>query len=75
MFKESIMDNYKITSASWYSQRKISNDGRELQVHIVSAQHINSSKYLKGVFQTNDIIGTPDKTRNPAVFDTNHVTQ
>ena len=57
-----------------YTERKISNDGRELQVDIGSAQHINSPKYLIGATQTNDR-GTPNKARNPAVFDTNHVTK
>ena len=41
MFNESIMNNYTITFDSWYTERKISNDGRELQVDIGSAQHIN----------------------------------
>ena len=52
MFNESIMNNHTITFDSWYIERKISNDGRELQVHIGSAQHVNSFKYLLGDFQT-----------------------
>ena len=28
MFNESIMNNYTITFDSWYTERKISNDGR-----------------------------------------------
>ena len=40
MFNESIMNNYTITFDSWYTERKVSNDGRELQVDIGSAQHI-----------------------------------
>ena len=39
MFNESIMNNYTITFDSWYTERKISNDGRELQVDFGSAQH------------------------------------
>ena len=73
MFNESIMNNYTITSDSWYTERKVSNDGREFHVDIGSAQKINSPKYLIRAFQTNSRMGTPDKTRNPAVFDTNHV--
>ena len=42
MFNESIMYNYTITFDSWYTERKISNDGRELQVDIGSAQNIKS---------------------------------
>ena len=36
MFNEAIMNNYTITFDSWYTERKISNDGRELQVDIGS---------------------------------------
>ena len=44
MFDESIINNYTITFNFWYSERKILSDGRELQVDIGSAQHINSPK-------------------------------
>ena len=74
MFNESIMNNYTITFDSWYTERKISNDGRELQVDIGSAQHINSPKYLISAFQTNART-TPNKASNPAIFDDNHVTK
>ena len=42
MFKESI--EKKITKAydSWYTERKLSTDGNELQFDIARAQHINS---------------------------------
>ena len=74
MFNESIMNNYTITFDSWCTERKISNDGRELQVDIASAQHINSPKYLTSAFQTNART-TPNKNSNPAKFDNNHVTK
>ena len=74
MFNESIMNNYTITFDSWYTERKISNDGRELQVDIVSAQNINSPKYLITAFQTDERT-TPNKATNPAIFDNNHVTK
>ena len=74
MFNEAIMNNYTITFESWYTERKISNDGRELQVDIGSAQHINSPKYLISAFQTNART-TPNKAANPAIFDSNHVTK
>ena len=74
MFNESIMNNYTITFDSWYTERKISNDGRELQVDIGSAQHINSPKYLISAFQTADRT-TPNKNANPAIFDNNNVTK
>ena len=75
MFNESVMNNYTISFDSWYTERKISNDGRELQVDIGSAQHINSPKYLIGVFQTQNRIGVPNKANNFAIFDLNHVTK
>ena len=74
MFHETIMNIYTITFASWNTERKISNDGRELQVDIGSAQKIISLNYLISVFQTNDTT-TPNKANNPARFDTNHVTK
>ena len=74
MFNEAIMNNYTITFDSWYTERKISNDGRELQVDIGSAQRINSLKYLISAFQTNAGT-TPNKSSNPAIFDDNHVTK
>ena len=74
MFNESIMNNYTITFDSWYTERKISNDGRELQVDIGSAQNINSPKYLISAFQTNDRT-TLNKNANPAIFDDNNVTK
>ena len=74
MFNESIMNNYTITFDSWYTERKISNDGREFQVDIGSAQKINSPKYLISAFQTNDRT-TANKGVNPAIFDENHVTK
>ena len=71
-FNEAIMNNYTITFDSWYTERKISNDGRELQVDIGSAQGINSPKYLIAAFQTLART-TPNKAANPAIFDSNHV--
>ena len=44
MFNESSVNSYTITFDSWYTERKISNDGKELQVDIGSSQHINSPK-------------------------------
>ena len=60
---------------SWYTERKISNNGREFQVDIGSAQYINSPKYLTGVFQFQNRIGVPNKANNIAIFATNHVTK
>ena len=62
MFNESIMINYTITFDSWYTERKILNDGREVHVDAGSAQHIDSPKNLIGVFQTQNRIGVPKKS-------------
>ena len=75
VFNESIINNYTITFGSWYAERKISSVGRELQVDIGSAQHINLPKYLIGVFQTQNRIGVSNKDKNNAIFDTNPVTK
>ena len=72
MFNEAIMNNYTIAFDSWYTERKISNDGRELQVDIGSAQNINSPKYLIAAFQTNARTA-PNKNANSAIFDNNNV--
>ena len=69
MFNESITNNYTITYDSWYTERKLSTDGNQLQVDIGSPQHINSSKNLIGFFQTEARIGTPNKNKNIAIFD------
>ena len=74
MFNEAIMNNYTITFDFWYTERKISNDGRELQVDIGSARHINSPKYLISAFQTMART-TTNKASNPAIFDNNNVTK
>ena len=73
IFNEAMMHICTITFDSWYTERKISNDGRELQVDIGSAQKINSPKYLISAFQT--IAKTTNKASEPAIFDSNHVTK
>ena len=75
MFNESILNNYTITFDSWYTECKISNDGRKLQADVGSAQHNNSPIYLIGVFQTQNRIGVPNKANKIAIFDKNHVTK
>ena len=69
MFNQSIKNNYTITYDSWYTERKLSTNGNELQVDIGSAQHVNSPKYLISAFQTANRIATPNKTNNIAIFD------
>ena len=74
MFNEAFMNNYTITFDSWYTERKNSSDGRELQVDIGGAQKINSPKYLISGFQT-FARTTANKAVNPGIFDDNHVTK
>ena len=67
------MNSYTITFDSWYTEGKLSNDGRELQVDIGSAQHVNSPKFLIAAFQTHNRIGIPHRANNIAMFDNNPV--
>ena len=77
LFNEPVMKNYTITFDSWHTERKISNDGRELQVDIGSAEHNNSPnpKHPIGVFRTQNRIGVPNKANNIEFFDTIYVTK
>ena len=61
MFNESIKNNHTVTYDSWYTERKLSTDGNELQVYIGSAQQINNPKNPIGGFQAKARIATPDK--------------
>ena len=74
MFNEANMNNYTITFDSRYTERKISNNDRELQVDIGSAQHINSPKFLISAFQTMART-TANKAGNPVIFNNNNVTK
>ena len=69
MFDESIKNNYTVTYDSWYTERKLSTDGNELQVVIGNAQHINSPKFLIASFQTVNRVGGHIKNNNIAIFD------
>ena len=69
MFNETVKNNYTITYDSWYTERKLSTNGYELQVDIGSAQHGNSPKYLIAAFGTADRIAAPSKNNNIAIFD------
>ena len=44
MFKESNENKFTKAYDSWYTERKLSTDGNELQLDIASAQHIISPK-------------------------------
>ena len=61
MFNESNKNSYISTCDSWYTERKLSTDGNELQVDFGAAQHVNSPKSLVASFQAADRIAAPDK--------------
>ena len=46
MLNESIQNNYTISFDSWYTKRKVANEGNDFQVDIGSAQHVNSPIFL-----------------------------
>ena len=69
MFNESVKNNNTITYDSWYTERKLSTDGDELQVDIGSAQNVTSPKFLIATFQTIDRVGAHNKANNIAIFD------
>ena len=69
MFNEALQYIHTSTYDSWYTKRKLSTDGNELQVDIGSAQHANSPKYLIASFQTEARSGVSNKANNIAIFD------
>ena len=68
MFNESTKTKHTITYDSWYTERKLSFDGNELQVDCGSAKHVNSPKYLIASFQTADRVAALNKNKYLAVF-------
>ena len=68
MFIEFFKNNYTITYGSWYTERKVSTDGNEVQADIDSAQHVISPESLNASFQTAGRIATPNKNNNIAFF-------
>ena len=73
LFNEPIRNTYTITFDSWYTKRKLTTDGDELQVNIGSAQHVNDPKYLIASFQTEARIGTPNKNNIITFFESVNV--
>ena len=69
MFNESFQNVYTITYDSWYTERKLSTKGNELQVEIGSAQLVNSPNYLIASFQKENRIRRPSKNNNITIFD------
>ena len=69
MFNESIKNSYTITYDSWYTVRKLSIDGNELQVDIGSAQQVIGPEKLIASFQTADRIAAPNRNNTVLIFD------
>ena len=66
---EPCKDNYTISYASWYTERKIVTNGNEFPVDIVSAQNTNIPKILIAAHQSQARIGTSSKANHIAIFD------
>ena len=69
LFNESIKNNYTLSFDSWYTERKVVTDRGEFQVDIASSQSTNSPKYLIAAHQTENRVGTANKTNNISIFD------
>ena len=52
MFIESSKNTFTISFYSWYTERKVVDDGVELQIDIGSAHNNNSPKYLIAAHQS-----------------------
>ena len=75
MIFESIKKNFRISFHSWYTDRKVVNDGINIQTDIGLAQSINSPKKLLAIHQFLAEIGVPNKANNLSVFDNFNVTK
>ena len=69
MFNESLKNSFTLSFDSWYTDRKVVNDGLEFQIDIGSAQNVNSPKYLIAAHQIANRVGVPNKANNIAFFD------
>ena len=69
MYNNSIETSFILSFDARTSDRKTIETQLEYQVHIGSAQNINSQKYLLVAHQTAARIGVPNKANNVAVFD------
>ena len=69
MFNESIKYIFNLSYNSWYTDRKVFNDGLEFQVDIGPAENIKSPKFLIAAHQFLARRGVPNKARKIAIFD------
>ena len=69
MFNDSFKKKSTLSFESWSTDRKTVDTQLEYQVHIGSAQNINSPKYLLVAHETAARIGDPNKFNNVANFD------
>ena len=69
LFNDSVKNSFTTAFDSWYTDRKIVDDGLKFQVDLSSAQIINSPRYLIGAYQSLARIGVSKKPNIKAVFD------
>ena len=69
MFNESIRNNFTLSFDSWYTDRKVVNDGLEFQADFGSAQNINSPKYSVAANQALARIRVPTNANRVSGFD------
>ena len=62
-------NNYTFSVDSWYTDRKVVNDGLEFHVDMGPVQNTSSLKYLIAAHQSLARINVPNKTNNIAIFD------
>ena len=60
IFNEATQNIYKITFNEWYTERRVKSD-MIFQLHIGSAQQVNSPKNLICAHQTKDRTNAPNK--------------
>ena len=73
MFNDSIKNSLTSSFDSWTTDRKVFDTGLEFQFDNVSAQKVNSPKYLIAAHQSIERIGVPSKLQNISSFHKNDV--
>ena len=69
LFNDRSKNIYRVSFDSWYTERKIDNDGLKFQVDIGSAQHVNSTKFFIAAHQLVNRNDLPEKDHTIAFFD------
>ena len=69
IFNDSIKNSFRLSTYSWFTDRKLVDTGWEFQVDISSAQNINTPKYLIIADQSLARRGAPNDVNEIAFFD------